>query len=74
MREDTQHVNIAMKGLGQNITLAHYESTEECESRRKIPQHNQDSGQHPNPVLTKSEERCHHSTVLRRQKWATAPH
>ena len=24
------HVNISMKGLGQNITVDHYESSEEC--------------------------------------------
>ena len=28
------HVNISMKGLGQNITVDHYESSEECGRER----------------------------------------
>lgn len=35
-------VNISIKCLRQNVTLVHYESTEEYETRRNIPQHNQD--------------------------------
>ena len=29
------HVNISMKGLGQNITVDNYEKSEECETEGK---------------------------------------
>ena len=56
-----------MKSLQQNITVGHYEESEECETEEKSLNLMKINSEHPKPITTQAEDSCHQSTLLRRQ-------
>lgn len=62
------HDDIVTKSLGKNITVDHCESSGDCENKRNIPQSNEDTSQHPTPLITKGIDSCYHSTPFFRKE------
>ena len=57
-----------MKSLQQNITVGHYEESEECETEEKSLNLMKINSEHPKPITTQAEDSCHQSTLLKTDK------